>query len=171
MKRVNVYAKDLETYLKAVNNLNIRKTNIRNLREKISLSRKSIGVACEPSIDDTMAFLSEYDSVRAEMIERIEGSTLLSTPEIARELRRAGFASADDFLARAKEELTGEQEKGALRRVLLRGESVRVEAQKNRDPYVEFDSDMFHPMGRINESEIGQAINVQTVKQLVRSFK
>lgn len=171
MKNTNVYAKDLESYLKAVNNLNIRRTNLRRLRDRLSLSSKKLGVSFEPTIEDTVEFLGEYDTVRLEMIERIEGSGLLTAPVIVKEIRKAGFKSTEEFLDKAKSELSGEKDSGALRRVLMRGEVERVEAKRNGDLLVELDPDMFHPMGRIDESEIGQAINTHTVKQLVRSFR
>ena len=171
MKKTNVYAQDLENYLKAVNNLNIRRNNVRVVTKGIKLSRKQFGISHEPTVDDTLRILGEFDTVRLEMIERIEKTGILGNPEIVKEIKKAGFADSEDFLTTAKSELVGQKDEGALKRVLMRGERDRMEAKRNGDYFVELDSDMFHPMGRIDESEIGQAINVRSVKQLVRSFK
>ena len=171
MKNTNVYARDLESYLKIVDDLKIRRINIKTLASNLNLSSKKLGVSYEPTIEGAGAFLSEYDTVRLEMIERIETSPLLTDPVIAKEIRKAGFKSTEEFLRKAKRELSGEKDSGALKRVLTRGETIREEAKDNGDIFVELDPDMFHPMGRIGESEIEQAINVQTVKQLVRSFR
>ncbi len=169
MRNENVYARDLENYLKPVDNLIIR--SIKALAGKLRLSSKKIGVSYEPTKEGAGASLSEYDSVRSEMVKRIEGSSLLNSPVIVREIKKAGFENAEDFIAKAKSKLSGEKDSGALRRVLMHGEVERMEAKNNGDVFVKLDSDMLHPMGRIGDSEIGQAINVHSVKQLVRSFR
>jgi hypothetical protein len=171
MANKNVYAIDLENYLKMANNLKIRKKGIRVVREKLRLSRRQLGISTETTMEDTYKFLSEFDTVRLEMIERIEGSSLLTNEVIAKEIRKAGFASPEEFIAAAKKELVGEKDHEALKRVLMRGEDTRKAAKENGYSNVRFDPDGFHPMGRIEESEIGQSINVYSVKQLVKSFR
>ncbi|MBR4262335.1 MAG: hypothetical protein IKQ35_03115 [Bacilli bacterium] len=171
MRNTNVYAQDLENYLKVVNNLNLRTASIKKVTKSLSLSRKTLGISSKPDIDDTFRLLSEFDTVRLEMIERIEDSPLLESREIAKEITKAGFSGAQEFIAEAKRQLSGVRDEGALKRVLMRGEARRIEAKKAGDYLVEQDNDVFHPTGRIDESEIGQAINVHSVKQLVRSFR
>lgn len=167
----NVYAKDLTNYLATVKRLNIRKNNIKEVRDGIKLSSKKLGVSMEPTIEDVMNCLGEYDTVRLEMIERIENSGLLDNPVILKEIKKAGYKDSEEFISTAKEELAGEKDNGALRRVLMRGEQDRVQAKKSKNYLVEQDSDLFHPMGRIDESEIGKSINVSSVKELVKSFR
>ena len=62
MRNTNVYAQDLENYLKVVNNLNLRTASIKKVTKSLSLSKKILGVSSKPDIDDTFRLLSEFDT-------------------------------------------------------------------------------------------------------------
>ncbi len=171
MARKNVYASDLEVFLNTGRVL-LRGKTVSELRDSLKLVKnRSLGT-------NPIACMVRYDQVRGEMLDRIDpNNNLLFDRGMVRFLKRNGYSSPVEFVTTAKESLERtagleEDYPCSIKDVLQLGEDKRKEMKESGEIYFdEYDPDPFHPMGRIDESEIGQAINKTTVKSLIRTFK